>query len=547
MKIKTFGERCGVLSMGIYWMAMPAVADVKLPAIFGDNMVLQRGTAIPVWGTADPGENVTVTAGGSKASAITDAAGHWRLKLPALPVTPKGAVTSPLEMTIAAKNSIAFHNVLPGEVWICSGQSNMEVDMRFVHNSGQEIKAAKYPQLRIFIVQRAASDTAATDVAGHWVECSPETVGSLSGTAYYFGRDLHQALGVPVGILQTAWAGSYIESWISDPVLSKDPDFPAIQARWQKGVAHYPAAKAAFEVQHADYEKALDQAKADKKPLPREPMAPIHSSAAGTPLGPETTALIFDQTVDHYALAHPSALFNGMVAPLIPFAIKGVLWYQGESNFIRTEQYKRLLPLMITNWRQIWGQGDFPFVYVQIPNIGKKLDGPLPPQMGQWPELREAQASGLTQPNTAMVPTLDLGDGDIHPQTKAAIGERLSNAARALAYGEKVPYSGPIYDSMTVAVNAIRLKFKGDTAGLAGRGGEPLRGFAIAGSDKKWVWGQAVVEGVTIVVSSDTITAPVAVRYAWEGNPIGNAVNGAGLPVSTFRTDDWPLLGTGKK
>ncbi len=515
-----------VLALG----AVPAQADLRLPAVFGDNMVLQRDMTVPVWGWAKPGGSVTVSIAGQSQTATADAGGRWMVKLSPLHVGP------PLEMVVREdRQSLTLKNILVGEVWLCSGQSNMYLGVRFFANAAKEIQAANHPDLRLFSVQGTGSDTPQTDCHGHWVPCSPQVIPDFSATAYYFGRDLQQALGVPVGIICSAWNGAYIESWLSLPALKTDPDYPIMEARWEKALAHAPAAMAEYRKKLAAYKIALAQARQDKKPLPRAPYPPYTTPT------PEEDQGIIDQTVEHYPIAHPAALFNGLIAPLIPTAIRGIVWYQGESNFYRAVQYGRLLPLLIRDWRSRWGEGDLPFIYVQIPNMGRyNVKPPPPPGQDWWAELRDAQRAGLAEPRTAMVVTTDLGNGDIHPTNKQGVGARLELTALGMVYGKSVVYRSPMYASWQVKGHQACVTFDtyGSTLQTTDQG--PVTGFAIAGADQKFIWAHAEIDGPCVRVWSDKVPQPAAVRYGWSA--AGNLVNAAGLPASPFRTDDWPVL-----
>ena len=453
------------------WAAPEARADVKLPALIGSNMVLQQGRPVRVWGTADPGERVVVRVKNQQKVTTAGETGAWQVRLGPLDAG------GPFEMTIEGKNRIALRNVMAGEVWVCSGQSNMWWPVEFSANSRQEIAEASYPKIRLFAVGLKATADPQRDVQGQWVECNPKTVGGFSAVSYFFGRQLHQALGVPVGLIHSSVGGTPAEAWTSMSALVADPDFREILGRWSKG-----------------------------------------------PAKPE----FFTSTY----------LYNGMIAPLTPYGIRGAIWYQGESNADRAYQYRKLFPAMIADWRKAWRQGDFPFLFVQLANFTEvQKDASAP---SAWAELREAQLMTLSLPNTAMAVTMDIGDAaDIHPKNKQEVGWRLAQAALGTVYGRKVPYSGPIYESMAAEEGKIRLRFT-HAAGLRTDWLGKPRGFAIAGADQKFVWAEAKIDGDTVLVSSDKVTSPVAVRYGWANNLVCTLYNGAGLPASPFRTDDWP-------
>lgn len=476
-------------------MVTSAVArgEVKLPAIFGDNMVLQQGRTVPVWGWAEPGEKVKVTFAGRRASARADKTGTWRVKLR----IPK-ADGKPAELIVQGANKIVFTNVVAGEVWLCSGQSNMKAGVGETTNGKEAIANANFPQIRMFQVGMWAAPQPLTDLRGRWVECSPGTVGGFSGVGYFFGRELHQALKVPVGLIDSSAGGTAAEAWISQPVLEADP---VLKALIQPDPEYFQAVDV-----YADYLKAQEE---KRTPMPPQPKFPFRGW--GNPV---------------------SSFYNAMIAPLIPYGIKGVIWYQGEARTGRFFQYERELTALINDWRSQWGQ-DFPFLVVQLPRI-------TPPW--NWPITRETQLKvARALPNVGLAVTIDLQDRDLHPKIKEPVGQRLALAARGIAYGEDVAYSGPLYDAMKVDGDKVRLSFKHIGGGLmAGEGGE-LKGFVIAGENREFVPAQAQIEGDTVVVSNTMVAAPTAVRYAFEDDPACNLFNRAGLPASPFRTDDWPI------
>ncbi|MHC4508673.1 MAG: sialate O-acetylesterase [Planctomycetota bacterium] len=488
------------------------LADVRLPAIIGDNMVLQQGRPVPVWGWADPGEQVLVSTSWHTMSWAVTAGqnGKWAFKMN----PPKAG--GPHEMTISGKNEIAVRNIMVGEVWVCSGQSNMQWAVRQATNAEQEIAEADYPNIRLFTVERSVADQAQSDCKGSWTSCSPETVPGFSAVGYFFGRELYKKLDVPIGLIHTSWGGTPAEAWTRRGALKADADFKPILERYGDAIAKYPQAKQEHERKLEQWRQAVEKAKAEGKkapPRPREPFGPGH----------------------HHS---PSGLYNAMIAPLIPYGIQGAIWYQGESNASRAYQYRKLFPAMITNWRQDWGQGDFPFLFVQLANFKEVKSGP---GQSDWAELREAQLMTLALPNAGMAVIIDIGEADdIHPKNKQDVGRRLALWALAETYGQKLVYSGPIYTSMQAEGNRIILRFDHVGGGLAATGEEPLNGFAIAGADRKFVWADARIDGETVVVSSENVSEPVAVRYAWADNPVCNLGNKEGLPASPFRTDDWP-------
>jgi sialate O-acetylesterase len=504
-------SRVGV-SVGVccFLVACQALAAVTMPSIFGDHMVLQQGKELPVWGKAAPGEVVKVTVGAQEASAIADGAGGWMARLSPL------APGAPVEMTVSGKdNTLTFTNVLVGEVWAGSGQSNMQWTVNNSANPEAEIAAANYPDIRLFYVERKVADTPQDDCNGQWMVCSPETISEFSAVLYYFGRELHKELGLPVGLIHTSWGGTPAESWTRRPTLEADPALNVIVQRWDGIVAEYPRARKAYETALAEWEEAAAKAKSEGNPEPAKPNAPT------SPDSPHRAA----------------SLYNAMIAPLVPYAVQGAIWYQGESNASRAYQYRNLFSTMITDWREAWGQGAFPFYFVQLANF---RDRKAAPAESDWAELREAQNMALALPNTGVAVTIDIGDAkDIHPKNKQDVGKRLALNALAKTYGRKVAWSGPVYQSLRVKGPKAILQFEHADGGLKARGGT-LEGFAVAGADRQFHWADAKIKGKRVVVSSDNVAVPVAVRYAWADNPEATLYNNAGLPASPFRTDDWP-------
>lgn len=492
--------------------AHAVIADVRLPAVISDNMVLQDGMKGTIWGWAEPGEQIMVSVNWHNMQwAVTaDKDGRWMFKMN----PPK--VGGPYKMTIKGKNTITIQNILVGEVWIASGQSNMQWPVKQSANAEQEIAAANYPEIRLFMVGRKVAAKPQSDCHGSWVLCSPQTIPDFSAVAYYFGRELHKELNVPVGLIQTSWGGTPAEAWTRWQILETEPDFAPILQRYADAVTKYPEAKNEYELKVIEWKEASAKAQAEgKKPpqRPREPFGPGH----------------------HHS---PAGLYNAMIAPLMPYGIRGAIWYQGESNVGRAYQYRKLFGAMIKNWRDDWGQGDFPFLFVQMANF--KAVNPEPSESA-LAELREAQLMTLSLPNTGMAVIIDIGDADdIHPKNKQDVGKRLALWAEASTYGKKLEYCGPLYKSMEVEGNKVILHFDHFGGGLVAGGDGPLKGFAIAGADHKFVWADAKIDGDTVIVSSDKIAKPVAVRYAWADNPVCNLFNKVGLPASPFRTDDWP-------
>jgi len=486
-------------------VAVVVKAEVKLPALIGEHMVLQQGMPVRIWGQAEAGETVTVAFRGQKVSATTDAAGKWAVFLKPL------EAGGPEQMTIAGKNKIVLSDVLVGEVWVASGQSNMQMAVKSASNAEQEIANANYPAIRLFEVKRVVADAPAEDVSGSWQVCSPETVAGTSAAGYFFSRHIHGARRVPVGLIHSSWGGTPAQSWTSRPALDAEPALKFISDDWDKILAAYPAAREKFEKQMAEWKQKAAAAKQDGKPAPAQPRPPAGPGHQNT----------------------PAALYNAMIAPLTPYAIRGAIWYQGESNATPTHAfpYRRLFRLMIEDWRRAWGQGSFPFLFVQLANFKSN---------GNWPVLRESQTEALALRNTGMAVIIDIGEPkDIHPKNKQDVGLRLGLAARAVAYGEDIVYSGPMFRQLTTEGSRLRVWFEHVGGGLLSRGSSELGGFTIAGKDLDFVAAQATIEGDTVVVSSPGVKAPAAVRYAWEDDPgAANLINKAGLPASPFRAGE---------
>ncbi len=504
-----------VLMCGVAVFVSVARADVKLPALFGDNMVLQRGVAVPVWGEAAPNEKVTVQFAGQTKTATAGDDGQWMVKLDPLAVAESGT------LEVKGNNAITINNVAVGEVWIASGQSNMEFRLSGASNAQEAIAASTDPQLRSFNVAKATATEPQKDVKGQWQIAGPNTSGGFTAVGYFFARELRKKLNVPVGLIHTSWGGTPAEAWTSSPALLSDPDYKPMLEGWDKRVADYPAAMEKFKNETLPkWQEEVAKAKAEGKPEPRRPAEP-----AG-PLDPH----------------RPAILYNAMLAPLVPYAVRGAIWYQGESNAGRAYQYRKLLPAMIADWRKAWGvtkPEDFPFYIVQLANF--QAEKPEPGESA-WAELREAQTMTAMMPGNGQGLAIDIGEAaDIHPKNKQDVGIRLADAALAQTYGQPMEYSGPVYDSMKVEGNKVRLKFK-HAEGLMSKAADPnaIPGFAIAGEDKKWKWASVKIEGNDIVVWNDEIANPVAVRYAWADNPKATIYNAAGLPAVPFRTDTWP-------
>lgn len=495
-------------------------ASVKMSAIFGSNMVLQRNTPVTVWGTSLPEQNISVSINSETVSTRSGVDGKWALLLPAM------KEGGPYDLKIYGEDTVTFTNVMIGEVWLCSGQSNMEFAVQKSSEAEKEIPSAHYPMIRLFTVKHSSTDTPASDCTGSWSECSPSSVMKFSAVAYYFGKKLQQKFNVPVGLIHSAWGGTAAEAWTPSYVLESDSNYHPILHRWDSAAAVYPEAMKAFDLIRDSLNTKWKNDSADAfvagrafPPRPQEPRG-----------GPKTK--------QH----KPSGLFNGMIAPLIPFTLRGVIWYQGEANAARAHQYRSLFPAMIQSWRKAWSN-DFPFLFVQLPNLFRQ---PEPSKSG-WAELREAQLMALEVPNTGMAVTIDIGDPkDLHPANKKDVGNRLALIAENIVYGDSnIVSSGPVYQTHAREKNALRLRFK-NSGKLILRGKKPA-GFTIAGEDKMFLPATVTIEKNSLKVWNSKIKKPVAARYAWGDDPPVSLYNDAGLPASPFRTDDWETVTYNKK
>lgn len=643
-------QRSALARWVVGWLTSAVLASVAQAAVtpnplFVDHAVLQQGTKVPVWGTADPGEAVTVAMAGQKVSTAAGPDGKWVAYLGSM------KAGGPFTLTISGRNEIVLTDILVGDVWVCGGQSNMErqlgprVGQQPIDDWEKEVAAARYPRIRHFGVAQEKSLTPLQTVKGKWEVCTPDAVKDFTAVGYFFGRDLYRARHVPIGLIHSSWGGTPAEAWTSEAGLRSLPDFAALPRQLETLIADPEAAKRQYEVQLEswfashdagssagqpwsapaldtgswktmalptlwedageptlngvvwfrktfDLPAAAARAAAEldvgmiddidttwvngvkvgatvgynlvrKYPVPagllkagRNVVAVrvLDTGGGGGIWGDQKLQVVFSgkaapEAVDLTGpwrfriglnleeapppptavigdVGTPTVLYNGMIAPLLPYAIRGVVWYQGEANVRREQQYRTLFPATIADWRHAWGQ-DFPFLFVQIA-----------PHHDMTPEIREAQLLTWEHtPGTAMVVTMDIGDAnDIHPTHKQPVGARLALAARALAYGEHLEYSGPVFDVMTVKGGKAALRFTHLGGGLVARGGA-LRGFTVAGPDKVFHPARAEIRGRTVVVTSDAVADPVAVRYGWANVPDGNLFNKAGLPASPFRTD----------
>lgn len=469
-------NRLCVASVALLALASAVRADVKPNALISENMILQQGVKAPLWGTAEEGEKVTVSFNGQEVSTTTKN-GKWLVHLEPL------KAGGPHPLTITGKNTLSFKNVLVGEVWIASGQSNMEWPIDASAGAPQVKAASKNPMIRLFTVPKKVADKPQGDTVGNWVEAGPDKLGSFSAVGYFFGRDLNKSRNVPVGIINTSWGGTIAEAWTPREALEAKPDLAYL--------------------------------------------APKSTLNPGNP-------------------NQGTALYNGMIAPLVPYAVKGAIWYQGESNAGRAYEYRSLMPTLIQSWRDMFQNPQLGFYIVQL---APWMASSTKPMDSAWAELREAQLLTTQKlPNTGIAVITDFGDtSDIHPRQKEPVGARLALAARANTYGEKITYSGPTYDSMSVDGNKAILSFKNLGKGLDDSSGDALLGFTVAGADGKFYNAFAQVQGDKVAVWSGKVEKPAAVRYGWSNYPVANLYNKDGLPASPFRTDDFQMVTAPKK
>lgn len=504
-------------------VAVPAACLAMAPAmptVFSDNMVLQRERPIPVWGQADANAEITVTLGEGTATATTKADGHgkWMVRLPAQPAG------GPHTLTVKGRNPVTFKNVMIGEVWVCSGQSNMFLRLARAMDAEAEVAAANHPDIRLFSVELKTAPMPLADLTGGpWQVCEPKTAKDFSAVAYFFGRHLHRELGVPIGLIHTSWGGTAIEPWTPPVGFASTPNVQQFHSQIEQADRDYIKSLTAYLDQRAAWIDSARDVKLDgPDKLPRPPVLPEHPFVGG-------------------GNGLPAVIYNAMVDPLVPYGIAGAIWYQGENNCVRNDGplYHDKMKALIQGWRTVWDQGEFPFYYVQLApwKYGEKYPG----SADRLPLIWEAQVATLAFPNTGMAVITDIGDlEDIHPPNKQEVGRRLALWALAKTYDRTgLVYSGPLYKSMKVEGDRIRIGFDHVGGGLASRDGKPLSHFQIAGEDKKFIAAQAVIEGDTVVVSSDQVKQPVAVRFGWHELAEPNLMNREGLPASPFRTDRW--------
>ncbi|MDQ8200315.1 sialate O-acetylesterase [Pelagicoccus enzymogenes] len=496
-------------------LANSLYAQLSVPNVFTDHMVLQRNQANPIWGKASPQQKVTISLAGNVVTTQADAAGAWRAKLPPLPAG------GPHALTIKGEDTITIADVLVGEVWFCSGQSNMEWPVANSYGAEVEIAAANHPQIRFLTVARNGTQIPQDDIEGTWQVCSPETVPHFSAIGYFYGQTLNAALGVPIGLIDNAWGGSMAESWIPRSVLEDDERYAPLLEHWKSKTQNFDEAK------YKAFLKRFEEWQAAGRPEP---------------------SLNWNDTVHPLTGQHrPANIYNGMVHPLAGYGIKGVIWYQGESNGGRADQYRHLFPLLVKTWRETWKQGDFPFYWVQLADWGSEPDEP---GENGWAELRDAQTQSMdVLKNSGQAVTIDLGEGrDIHPRDKKTVASRLVRWPLANDYGYDLAYQSPRYKSMQVVGDKVRITFDHTSPeGLYSFDTAEVKGFAIAAADQKFIWAEAkILDPNTVEVWADSIDSPVAVRYGWAQNPIVNLYDRNGLAVTPFRTDDWKWQSAGK-
>ena len=485
-------------------------AAVQLAPPFADHAVLQRDRPVPVWGTAGPGEKITVSFHGVSVHTVTGPDHRWSLLL-----APRSADNTGADLVVAGENTITLHDVVVGDVWLCSGQSNMGRMVGQSLDSEKETAGAQFPLIRMLSVRGTLADTPADHVVTTgWKQALPENVGRFSAVGYFFARALHQRLGVPIGILHISFGGTRIEAWMSPTALASDPAFAAVQEEWRKdNVIPYAERKAKFDANFAVWQAGETAAKAAGE-TQRAAFVKTHAKPSA-PMTPQQG---------------PAVLFNGMIAPFVPYGLRGIVWYQGESNVWTPDSYHLLFSTLITSWRAHFGQPELPFYWVQLADFETGHN---------WAWVREAQTQTLSLPHTGQALAIDIGEaGDIHPRNKQEVARRLMLIAGAQLYGDTAEFSGPVLASSQRTGDAISVKFNHAAGGLVVKG-STVNSLEIAGADRVFHPAVAHVDGETLIVSSPGIKEPVAVRYAWCSEPHANLYNAAGLPATPFRTDHW--------
>lgn len=499
--------------------AAPAAAELKLPGIFSDHMVLQQQLANPIWGWDTPGTEISVRYAGQTLSATAGKDGKWSVKLPPLP-----ASANPSVLEIKGSTTRTIQDVLVGEVWICSGQSNMRWTVSNSWDADLEIASAKHPHIRLLQVPNVGTQEPQTDFDANWEVCSPDSVGNFSAVGFFYGRILHQILDVPVGLINNAWGGSAAEAWVRRDLLENDARFATLMTSWKQREADLESEQAAQNYQKAlaAWKKKAAAAKTAGQPFTARP-----------PQSPEQI-LTGNQ--------RPGNIYNGVLLPSIGYGIKGVIWYQGESNAARAHEYASLFPFMIQHWRDEWKQGDFPFYWVQLADF---KDEASEPGDSDWAELRESQTkTQQALPNAHQAVIIDLGEGnDIHPKNKRDVAERLARIALARDYGLQINWRSPEFKEAVFKDGKAFITLDTFGSSLRTLDTKTVKGFAICGEDRKWVWADAVLAGRDQVeVHASSVPNPVAVRYAWSDNPVCNLYSAEGLPVTPFRSDDFPMI-----
>jgi sialate O-acetylesterase len=497
------------IAASILLLAHAALHAKVTPApLFRDHAVLQQGKPMPVWGTADAGEYITIDFADQKLATTAGDDGTWRVTL-----APLKASAKPATLTLTGTNTVVVQDVLVGELWLASGQSNMNFKLDAAANAPAEIAAADFPLIRHFHVPERPENNPVIDgkIWGAWEVCSPATAGKFTAVGYFFARKLHQELGVPIGILHASYGGTDIEAWMSAESLARDPALAFVAGARKKRDDDYPTALVKYQNALAAFEQKAAEAKSRGETAPKNDLRePAKPGAANRKNG--------------------ASLYNGMIAPFVPAPFAGVIWYQGENNVGRADQYRLLFPALITGWRDAFGRPDLPFYWVQLPNF-KGYGG------SGTTALREAQAAALVLPHTAQAIAIDVGEsGNIHPKNKQDVGLRLALLALQKTYGKSVVASGPVFSTATFSGASARVTFTEIADGLVAKGGV-LSGFTLAGADKKFVPAEARIEGDTVIVTAAAVPAPVAVRYAWIDDPVATLANSVGLPAAPFRSD----------
>ncbi|QVY66010.1 sialate O-acetylesterase [Polaribacter sp. Q13] len=487
-------------------------AEVKVANIFGSKMVLQRNQKNPIWGTASIGEKIKISIAGQTYKTVANKNGQWRIKLNSM------KAGGPYTMIIKGTNKIIFNDILVGEVWICTGQSNMQWSVEDSNHSELELLAADYPEIRLFTIPLVASSKPQTEIRDSvWQACTPKSLPKFSAAGYFFGKRLHKILGVPIGLINASWGASSLETWIPRDAIEEKYKHPEFLEDWDWRMTQFT------DKMFKDYTKQY--------------IAWENAGKPGKKMRPPRDIRIGQNA--------PANAYNGVINPVIGYGIKGSIWCQGEGNLGRGDQYSELFPIMINSWRERWGQGDFPFYWIQIASM-KEPD--LEPKTSSWAELREGMSKTLSLPNTGEVISMDVGEGNfIHYRNKQEMGNRLSRLALDEAYGYDIEGKSPRYKSMEIKGNKIIITFNNIDQGLYAFDTNTIKGFSIAGADQKFVWAEAkIIDKNKVEIYADKIQKPVAVRYAWSDMPNANLFDKNDLPVACFRTDAWPIASEGK-